>query len=108
MNKLCRTTTDAVSTDHLFIFFSLFPSPQHTQFLEELKKQYLEKKEHYRSIAALSEMQNELKELSHQIAWAMVILFVSGYFNADGNSCDACSRPSVVLILVLPILGERC
>ncbi|XP_020639932.3 structural maintenance of chromosomes protein 6 isoform X1 [Pogona vitticeps] len=42
------------------------------QFLEELRRQYMEKKEHYRSIAALSEMQNELKELSHQIAWAMV------------------------------------
>ncbi|KAJ7341459.1 hypothetical protein JRQ81_005573 [Phrynocephalus forsythii] len=42
------------------------------QFLEELRKQYMEKKEHYRSIAALSEMQNELKELSHQMAWAMV------------------------------------
>ncbi|XP_063170876.1 structural maintenance of chromosomes protein 6 [Candoia aspera] len=42
------------------------------EFLEELRKQYLEKEERYRSIAALSEMQNELKELQHQIAWTMV------------------------------------
>uniref|UniRef100_A0A2D4N836 Structural maintenance of chromosomes protein 6 n=1 Tax=Micrurus spixii TaxID=129469 RepID=A0A2D4N836_9SAUR len=42
------------------------------EFLEELRKQYLEKEERYRSIAALSEMQNELQELQHQIAWAMV------------------------------------
>ncbi|XP_058035033.1 structural maintenance of chromosomes protein 6 isoform X4 [Ahaetulla prasina] len=42
------------------------------EFLEELRKQYLEKEERYRSIAALSEMQNELQELQRQIAWAMV------------------------------------
>ncbi|XP_062981261.1 structural maintenance of chromosomes protein 6 isoform X2 [Elgaria multicarinata webbii] len=42
------------------------------EFLEELRKQYLEKKERYRCIAALSEMQKELKVLQHQIAWTMV------------------------------------
>ncbi|KAF7239463.1 Structural maintenance of chromosomes protein 6, partial [Varanus komodoensis] len=42
------------------------------RFLEELKKQYLVKEERYKSIAAMSEMQNELKVLQHQIAWAMV------------------------------------
>ncbi|XP_070588951.1 structural maintenance of chromosomes protein 6 isoform X2 [Erythrolamprus reginae] len=42
------------------------------EFLEELRKQYLEKEERYRSIAALSEMQNDLQELQRQIAWAMV------------------------------------
>ncbi|XP_032068482.1 structural maintenance of chromosomes protein 6 isoform X1 [Thamnophis elegans] len=42
------------------------------EFLEELRMQYLEKEERYRSIAALSEMQNDLQELQRQIAWAMV------------------------------------
>uniref|UniRef100_A0A8D2Q3W5 Structural maintenance of chromosomes protein 6 n=1 Tax=Varanus komodoensis TaxID=61221 RepID=A0A8D2Q3W5_VARKO len=46
---------------------------QGEEFLEELKKQYLVKEERYKSIAAMSEMQNELKVLQHQIAWAMVI-----------------------------------
>ncbi|XP_044301074.1 structural maintenance of chromosomes protein 6 [Varanus komodoensis] len=45
---------------------------QGEEFLEELKKQYLVKEERYKSIAAMSEMQNELKVLQHQIAWAMV------------------------------------
>uniref|UniRef100_A0A8C5WRU0 Structural maintenance of chromosomes protein 6 n=1 Tax=Laticauda laticaudata TaxID=8630 RepID=A0A8C5WRU0_LATLA len=45
------------------------------EFLEELRKQYLEKEERYRNIAALSEMQNELQELQRQIAWAMVIAY---------------------------------
>ncbi|KAJ6653762.1 hypothetical protein lerEdw1_008734 [Lerista edwardsae] len=42
------------------------------EFLEELKKSYLEKEERYKNIAAVSEMQNKLKELHSQIAWAMV------------------------------------
>lgn len=42
------------------------------EFLEELKKLYLEKEERYKSIAAVGEMQNKLKELHNQIAWAMV------------------------------------
>nr|XP_056712877.1 structural maintenance of chromosomes protein 6 [Euleptes europaea] len=42
------------------------------EFLEELRKKYLEKKDHYESMTYVSEMQNKLKELQHQIAWAMV------------------------------------
>uniref|UniRef100_A0A8C6VT87 Structural maintenance of chromosomes protein 6 n=1 Tax=Naja naja TaxID=35670 RepID=A0A8C6VT87_NAJNA len=42
------------------------------EFFEELRKQYLEKEERYRNIAALSEMQNELQGLQRQIAWVMV------------------------------------
>ncbi|XP_066467961.1 structural maintenance of chromosomes protein 6 isoform X2 [Tiliqua scincoides] len=42
------------------------------EFLEELKKLYLEKEERYKNIAAVGEMQNKLKELHNQIAWAMV------------------------------------
>ncbi|XP_054831594.1 structural maintenance of chromosomes protein 6 [Eublepharis macularius] len=42
------------------------------EFLEELRKQYLEKEDRCKSLALVSEMQNKLKELQHQIAWAMV------------------------------------
>ncbi|XP_061478624.1 structural maintenance of chromosomes protein 6 isoform X2 [Rhineura floridana] len=42
------------------------------EFLEQLRKHYLEKEDRYKSIAFVSEMQNELKKLQHQIAWAMV------------------------------------
>ncbi|XP_060089617.1 structural maintenance of chromosomes protein 6 [Heteronotia binoei] len=41
-------------------------------FLEELRKQYSEKGERYKNMANVSEMENRLKELRHQIAWAMV------------------------------------
>ncbi|XP_009093698.1 structural maintenance of chromosomes protein 6 isoform X1 [Serinus canaria] len=40
--------------------------------LEELKQLYLEKKEIFKSIASVNEMQNRLKDLKHQIAWAVV------------------------------------
>ncbi|XP_048354863.1 structural maintenance of chromosomes protein 6 [Sphaerodactylus townsendi] len=42
------------------------------EFLEELRKQYSEKEDRYKNMAFVSEMQNKLKELQHQIAWAMV------------------------------------
>ncbi|XP_053141310.1 structural maintenance of chromosomes protein 6-like isoform X1 [Hemicordylus capensis] len=42
------------------------------EFLEELRKIYLEKEERYKNIAFVSEMRNNLKELQHQIVWAMV------------------------------------
>nr|XP_034965920.1 structural maintenance of chromosomes protein 6 [Zootoca vivipara]XP_034965921.1 structural maintenance of chromosomes protein 6 [Zootoca vivipara]XP_034965922.1 structural maintenance of chromosomes protein 6 [Zootoca vivipara]XP_034965923.1 structural maintenance of chromosomes protein 6 [Zootoca vivipara]XP_034965924.1 structural maintenance of chromosomes protein 6 [Zootoca vivipara]XP_034965925.1 structural maintenance of chromosomes protein 6 [Zootoca vivipara] len=45
---------------------------QGAKFLEELRERYLEKEDRYKSIAFVSEMQNELKKLQHQIAWAMV------------------------------------
>uniref|UniRef100_A0A8D0GAF5 Structural maintenance of chromosomes protein 6 n=1 Tax=Sphenodon punctatus TaxID=8508 RepID=A0A8D0GAF5_SPHPU len=40
--------------------------------LQELKQQYLEKEERYKSIAFVSKLQDELEDLKHQIAWAMV------------------------------------
>ncbi|NXH89374.1 SMC6 protein, partial [Edolisoma coerulescens] len=40
--------------------------------LEELKQLYLEKKEIFKSIAFVNDMQNRLKDLKHQMAWAMV------------------------------------
>ncbi|NXA78790.1 SMC6 protein, partial [Thryothorus ludovicianus] len=40
--------------------------------LEELKQLFLEKKEIYKSIAFVSDMQNRLKDLKHQMAWAVV------------------------------------
>ncbi|NXR77229.1 SMC6 protein, partial [Pycnonotus jocosus] len=40
--------------------------------LEELKKLYLEKKEIFKSIAFVNEMQSHLKDLKHQMAWAVV------------------------------------
>ncbi|NWZ82120.1 SMC6 protein, partial [Poecile atricapillus] len=40
--------------------------------LEELKKLYLEKKEIFKSIAFVNDMQSRLKDLKHQMAWAVV------------------------------------
>ncbi|NWV12805.1 SMC6 protein, partial [Ptilonorhynchus violaceus] len=40
--------------------------------LEELKQLYLEKKEIFKSIAFVNDMQRRLKDLKHQIAWAVV------------------------------------
>ncbi|NWH94312.1 SMC6 protein, partial [Aegithalos caudatus] len=40
--------------------------------LEDLKKLYLEKKEIFKSIAFVNDMQNRLKDLKHQMAWAVV------------------------------------
>ncbi|KAF4801104.1 Structural maintenance of chromosomes protein 6 [Turdus rufiventris] len=40
--------------------------------LEELKQLYLEKKEMFKSIAFVNDMQNHLKDLKHQMAWAVV------------------------------------
>ncbi|NWS86291.1 SMC6 protein, partial [Toxostoma redivivum] len=40
--------------------------------LEELKQLYLEKKEVFKSIAVVNDLQSRLKELKHQIAWAVV------------------------------------
>ncbi|NXH49751.1 SMC6 protein, partial [Dicaeum eximium] len=40
--------------------------------LEELKQLYLEKKEIFKSIAFVNDMQNHLKDLKHQMAWAVV------------------------------------
>ncbi|NXU43561.1 SMC6 protein, partial [Drymodes brunneopygia] len=40
--------------------------------LEELKQLYLEKKEIFKSIAFVNEMQSRLKDLKHQMAWAVV------------------------------------
>ncbi|NXF17927.1 SMC6 protein, partial [Rhodinocichla rosea] len=40
--------------------------------LEELKQLYLEKKEAFKSIAFVNDMQNRLKDLRHQMAWALV------------------------------------
>ncbi|KAL8172905.1 UNVERIFIED_CONTAM: Structural maintenance of chromosomes protein 6 [Gekko kuhli] len=45
---------------------------QGEEFLEELRKQYSEKGERYKNMANVSEMENRLKELRDQIAWAMV------------------------------------
>nr|XP_016851959.1 PREDICTED: structural maintenance of chromosomes protein 6 isoform X2 [Anolis carolinensis] len=45
---------------------------QGEEFLEGLAMQVSEKEARYKSIAALSEMQNDLKQLQNQIAWAMV------------------------------------
>ncbi|XP_015279257.1 PREDICTED: structural maintenance of chromosomes protein 6 [Gekko japonicus] len=45
---------------------------QGEEFLEELRKQYSEKGERYKNMANVSQMENRLKELGHQIAWAMV------------------------------------
>ncbi|NWU24222.1 SMC6 protein, partial [Dyaphorophyia castanea] len=40
--------------------------------LEELKQLYLEKKEIFKSIAFVNDMQNRLRDLKHQMAWAVV------------------------------------
>ncbi|XP_041277529.1 structural maintenance of chromosomes protein 6 isoform X2 [Onychostruthus taczanowskii] len=40
--------------------------------LEELKQLYLEKKEIFKSIAFVNDMQSRLKDLKHQMAWAVV------------------------------------
>ncbi|NXD55698.1 SMC6 protein, partial [Corvus moneduloides] len=40
--------------------------------LEELKQVYLEKKEIFKSIAFVNDMQSRLKDLKHQMAWAVV------------------------------------
>ncbi|NXU02551.1 SMC6 protein, partial [Buphagus erythrorhynchus] len=40
--------------------------------LEELKQLYLEKKEIFKSISYVNDLQNRLKDLKHQMAWAVV------------------------------------
>uniref|UniRef100_A0A8C8VHL9 Structural maintenance of chromosomes protein 6 n=1 Tax=Pelusios castaneus TaxID=367368 RepID=A0A8C8VHL9_9SAUR len=40
--------------------------------LQELRQYYLEKEERYKSIAFVSEMQNNLEDLKHKMAWAVV------------------------------------
>ncbi|KAF2982213.1 hypothetical protein EK904_002637, partial [Melospiza melodia maxima] len=40
--------------------------------LEELKQLYLEKKESFKSITFVNDMQTRLKDLKHQMAWAVV------------------------------------
>ncbi|NWV57009.1 SMC6 protein, partial [Daphoenositta chrysoptera] len=40
--------------------------------LEELKQLYLEKKEIFKSLGFLNDLQSHLKELKHQMAWAVV------------------------------------
>ncbi|XP_071296488.1 structural maintenance of chromosomes protein 6 isoform X2 [Agelaius tricolor] len=40
--------------------------------LEELKQLYLEKKETFKTITFVNDMQNRLKDLKHQMAWAVV------------------------------------
>ncbi|NWW81143.1 SMC6 protein, partial [Climacteris rufus] len=45
---------------------------QGEQRLEELKQLYLEKKELFKSIAFVNDMQKRLEDLKHQMAWAVV------------------------------------
>ncbi|XP_067400836.1 structural maintenance of chromosomes protein 6 isoform X3 [Emydura macquarii macquarii] len=40
--------------------------------LQELRQHYLEKEERYKSIAFVSEMQSNLEDLKHKMAWAVV------------------------------------
>ncbi|XP_019392917.1 PREDICTED: structural maintenance of chromosomes protein 6-like isoform X2 [Crocodylus porosus] len=42
------------------------------ELLQELKGQYLEKKERYKSTDFVNEMQNNLEKLKHKMAWAQV------------------------------------
>ncbi|XP_025065793.1 structural maintenance of chromosomes protein 6-like isoform X1 [Alligator sinensis] len=45
---------------------------QGAELLQALKEQYLEKKERYKSIDFVNEMQNNLEKLKHKMAWAQV------------------------------------
>ncbi|NWW60448.1 SMC6 protein, partial [Ifrita kowaldi] len=61
--------------------------------LEELKQLYLEKKEIFKSIAFVNDMQSRLKGLKHQMAWAVVSemekeieLLKEGIKDEEGNT----------------------
>ncbi|NXJ83163.1 SMC6 protein, partial [Trogon melanurus] len=45
---------------------------QGVERLRELKQLYFEKREHYKSIVFVNEMQNHLEDLKHQMAWALI------------------------------------
>ncbi|KAL0967799.1 hypothetical protein UPYG_G00257070 [Umbra pygmaea] len=45
---------------------------KHEQSLEQLKRNYLEKEDRYKSLASLDEMHSKLEELKNQMAWALV------------------------------------
>ncbi|KAJ8270525.1 hypothetical protein GJAV_G00115940 [Gymnothorax javanicus] len=45
---------------------------KHEECLEDLKRNYLEKEDKYKSLASLDEMHLKLDELQHQMAWALV------------------------------------
>lgn len=61
--------------------------------LEELKRLYLEKKEIFKSIAFVNEMQSHLKDLKHQMAWAVVNILLKYVC-----SCEMCFVPSLLYI----------
>ncbi|KAG2467980.1 SMC6 protein, partial [Polypterus senegalus] len=42
------------------------------EIFEDLKRQYNEKEDRYKSLSSLDEMKNKLEELKHHMAWAMV------------------------------------
>uniref|UniRef100_A0A8C5INI9 Structural maintenance of chromosomes 6 n=1 Tax=Junco hyemalis TaxID=40217 RepID=A0A8C5INI9_JUNHY len=59
--------------------------------LEELKQLYLEKKESFKSIAFVNDMQTRLKDLKHQMVWAVVnvllkYLLKEGVRAEEGNT----------------------
>ncbi|XP_039982043.1 structural maintenance of chromosomes protein 6 isoform X2 [Xiphias gladius] len=45
---------------------------QNSECLKDLKRKYLEKEDHYKSLASLDEMHTKLEELQRQMAWALV------------------------------------
>ncbi|MBN3310633.1 SMC6 protein, partial [Amia calva] len=45
---------------------------KHEESLDDLKRQYLEKEDKFKSLASLDEMHDKLEELKHQMAWALV------------------------------------
>ncbi|XP_061605240.1 structural maintenance of chromosomes protein 6-like [Phyllopteryx taeniolatus] len=46
---------------------------QHSEYLKELKRKYLEREDRYKNLSSIDEMHTKLEELQKQMAWALVI-----------------------------------
>ncbi|XP_061701916.1 structural maintenance of chromosomes protein 6-like isoform X2 [Syngnathoides biaculeatus] len=46
---------------------------QHSEYLKDLKRKYLEREDRYKNLSSIDEMHTKLEELQKQMAWALVI-----------------------------------
>lgn len=60
------------------------------QCLKELKQDYLEKENRYKSLASVNDMQTKLEELQRQMAWTLVSSYFFKYNIIPHLSCDGC------------------
>ncbi|KAM6915132.1 structural maintenance of chromosomes protein 6 [Xenentodon cancila] len=67
---------------------------QHRECLKDLKRNYLEKEDRYKSLASLDEMHTKWEELQKQMAWALVVEMekalepLKGKLEADRRSTE--------------------